>query len=415
MSTPHNTAPPGEVDVAVIGAGPAGSTLAALLAARGRRVLLVDGRPQGRCKCCGGCASAAALQGWRDAGLEAEVARVAAGATTHWSAVGPRGRMVVRLDDAAGAVLPRGALDAALVAAAAARGACVVRGSASLLPEGGIRLRTSSAGPRAAADDGARRIAAALVVGADGVGSRVARAAGLGDPRPGRRVGLSWRRRLDEAGDAAPDAGEIRMHLAPFGYLGAVRDGAGVHVGALFAGRGAGASPVEGALRAFARLHPGAAALLPQDLRAAGASAAGPMPWRPPVVADARVALVGDAAGYAEPFTGEGMAWAVETAHLLAAHALRGPWDANAAAAYGRALLARRERRHLRCSVLAAAASMPRLFLGAGALLGAVPGVRRRMVRVVVRGGAAAGAAVGPAGRGRASRSGSHANAGSGA
>ena len=88
-------------------------------------------------------------------------------------------------------------------------------------------------------------------------------------------------RRLDEAGEAAPDAGEIRMHLAPFGYLGAVRDGAGVHVGALFGGRGAGASPVEGALRAFARLHPGAATLLPQDLRAAGASAAGPMPQPP--------------------------------------------------------------------------------------------------------------------------------------
>ena len=41
------------------------------------------------------------------------------------------------------------------------------------------------------------------------------------------------------------------------------------------------------------------------------------MPWRPREVASPRGVLVGDAAGYVEPFTGEGMSWAIESAVLL--------------------------------------------------------------------------------------------------
>ncbi len=36
------------------------------------------------------------------------------------------------------------------------------------------------------------------------------------------------------------------------------------------------------------------------------------------IVAGERLLLLGDAAGYIEPFTGEGMAWALQTAHLSA-------------------------------------------------------------------------------------------------
>ena len=48
------------VDLAIVGAGPAGSTLAALLAQRGARVALLDRDAFPRDKLCGGAAAASA-------------------------------------------------------------------------------------------------------------------------------------------------------------------------------------------------------------------------------------------------------------------------------------------------------------------------------------------------------------------
>ncbi|MEI6475461.1 MAG: hypothetical protein WCO75_08710, partial [Planctomycetota bacterium] len=58
-------------------------------------------------------------------------------------------------------------------------------------------------------------------------------------------------------------------------------------------------------------------------------------PWKPRAVTAGRVALVGDAAGYAEPYTGEGMGWAIESAMLLGA-CFRDGWSAAAAEEYQR-------------------------------------------------------------------------------
>jgi 2-polyprenyl-6-methoxyphenol hydroxylase-like FAD-dependent oxidoreductase len=46
--------------------------------------------------------------------------------------------------------------------------------------------------------------------------------------------------------------------------------------------------------------------------------ASGPMPWRTTARTTSTVALLGDAAGYIEPFTGEGMRWAMASAWELA-------------------------------------------------------------------------------------------------
>ncbi len=107
-------------DVLVVGAGPAGSACAQLLAAAGRAVLLVDQHDFPRDKVCGDGLipdSHAALQ---RLGVADEVAALAT-AVSHVRCVGPRGGQV----DVPGtlAVLPRKVLDHVLVRAAQKAGA----------------------------------------------------------------------------------------------------------------------------------------------------------------------------------------------------------------------------------------------------------------------------------------------------
>src|SRR5919205_1807214 len=51
-------------DVIIVGAGPAGSFAAELLAKGGVKVALFDGRPEGEPKACGGGVTAKALKAW---------------------------------------------------------------------------------------------------------------------------------------------------------------------------------------------------------------------------------------------------------------------------------------------------------------------------------------------------------------
>ena len=54
----------GQYDLLIVGAGPAGSFAAELLARSGARVALFDGRPEGEPKACGGGVTAKALKAW---------------------------------------------------------------------------------------------------------------------------------------------------------------------------------------------------------------------------------------------------------------------------------------------------------------------------------------------------------------
>ena len=91
-------------------------------------------------------------------------------------------------------------------------------------------------------------------------------------------------------------------------------------------------------------------------------AAAGPMPWKPKRVANQVGALVGDAAGYIEPFTGEGMAWALEGAVLLSEQLIavgqRG-WNERAAVCYARDHRAAIRRRQRWCHLLTATIRRP--------------------------------------------------------
>jgi 2-polyprenyl-6-methoxyphenol hydroxylase-like FAD-dependent oxidoreductase len=93
-----------------------------------------------------------------------------------------------------------------------------------------------------------------------------------------------------------------------------------------------------------------------------------------------RIFRVGDAAGYVEPFTGEGIGWALAGARLLAA-ALLGPRPAaDAYAAAHSDLFASARRRVWR---VARGVRHPRLVAGAVRLAGAAPWMAARAVPLV--------------------------------
>ncbi len=161
------------VDAVVVGAGPAGSTAALVLARGGARVALVDKATFARDKACGDLVGPRALALLGSVGLSPPPGRHVG----EMVIVGPTGRRVL-LPARAGRTYPDHALavtrvrfDSWLRDAAIAAGADPTTGRvATVRPEG--------AAVAVELDDG-RRLTADVVIGADGATSTVAAAAGL--------------------------------------------------------------------------------------------------------------------------------------------------------------------------------------------------------------------------------------------
>lgn len=340
---------PVRVTVAVIGGGVAGAAAACGLAELGMQVVLfeprLDAQRPVRAKCCGHCLNRRAMRAFARLGLDGTV-RGAASGELHAAVIevgGARAEVGSR-----GLAVRRDALDPALLDEARARGVAVRPCAARIEGvDGGV-----------VASDGTR-VAAQLVVGADGIASRVARDAGLVVPGDqGRRFGVSFDLPASVPEVAALVApGAVRMSFIGGGYLGFVRQGALVHAGLLF---DAGVSPAQ-AFGRFAEAHADLArvprALVAEALAAAGG--AGPIPFIVRGCARGRIALVGDAAGYVEPLSGEGMTWAVESAAALV-EAARRVEPARIPGEYAR-IRAGMHRSFGRVRLLAAIAARPRL------------------------------------------------------
>jgi flavin-dependent dehydrogenase len=302
-------------DALIIGAGPAGALAARQLAASGTRVLLVEREAFPRYKVCGACLNGNALATLEAVGLGALAPRLGAiGLNTF--ALHMSGRSA-RLPLPVGAALSRARLDAALVDAACDAGAAFLPETQGIVAsvKGNRRL------VRLVQRGSTSSVSARVVLVAAGIGRHgLAQEPGLiAEPSADSRIGAG------SSVEVFPDAyreGTIFMAVGRRGYLGLVR----VEMGQLNL-----AAALDGAfLRDAGGLGSAAASLLAEaglpaipSLRDAHWRGTVRLTRRPRQVAADRLFLIGDAAGYVEPFTGEGMGWALTSAVAVAPLALQ--------------------------------------------------------------------------------------------
>ena len=295
--------------VVVIGAGPAGSSVAAACARRGHEVELLDRDRFPRPKVCGCCLADRGVEALRRAGLDD---LLKSGFSLRTTEICTRGRRVL-LPFHGSIVLSRETLDSALVDHAISMGASFrTRVRASVDERGQVRATDLDTG-----ESCLRRPRAVIV--ADGLEGRA-----LGEhPAFGwriaknSRVGAGITLEQEESVEDSPEPGLLSMLAGRSGYLGMVR---------LPDGRLDLAAALD---RNHARREGGPAGmamrLLLQDGRSSLAKAIDGLRWRttPPLsrrrqVAFQNIACIGDSSGYVEPFTGEGMSWAIGAADELA-------------------------------------------------------------------------------------------------
>jgi flavin-dependent dehydrogenase len=307
-------------DVLVVGGGPAGSSLALRLARAGFRVALVDRKRFPRAKPCGEFLSPECLPILDELGVLARLERLGAHRVRGMRLYGhgrhatgwfrPVGRSAVPFG--AGLAVRRDLLDHELLrAAAACDGVELIEGTAcaALQRDGGGAVR----GALLAAPGGeVWPLHARWTIGADGIRSRVARE--LGALRP-----ISWLDKLALTtryrGVAALDTAEV--HLFPRGYFAATAVDDGLFSLNLVLDRSA-VRPHRGGWDAFFQQHLEAVPELAERLRGAHrvdrVRGAGPLGFRSCAQAFAGAALVGDACGYVDPITGEGIWFALRGA-----------------------------------------------------------------------------------------------------
>lgn len=307
-------------DVLVVGAGPAGSATAAALAGAGRDVLLVEAAIHPRAKACAEYASPMLLDELDRLGMER--------AAWQPAALPLRGMRVIRGDDAVEVRyadrrgprfawgLERQAFDAALARHAEGRGARVLQ-----------RTRFEDAHWRGGRSAGGRVVGAQLrtangrvtvrcrwLVGADGARSRVAQSLSV-------EAGRGWPRRLGLVAHytgvpALADQGE--MHVGAGYYVGlAPLAGGRLNVGMALP-LDSDRRPADVRFAAAIAGLPEVAARLDGARRLAPIRGASPIGHRVRAAAGPGWMLVGDAAGFIDPFTGEGIYRALRSARAAA-------------------------------------------------------------------------------------------------
>jgi flavin-dependent dehydrogenase len=152
--------------------------------------------------------------------------------------------------------------------------------------------------------------AARVAVVADGLlrSSLHADAATVASPAPNSRIGVAT---LVATSDSPLAFGAIEMSIAQRGYAGQVRlDDQRVLVAAAIDRSLLNSSSIG---KAVGTILGKRGERIRESILAAVWQAAPPLTRKPPCIAGERWFAVGDAAGYVEPFTGDGMAAAIET------------------------------------------------------------------------------------------------------
>ncbi len=332
-----------DTDVLIAGAGPAGSAAAVHLARAGWRVVVVDRAAFPRDKPCSEYMSPEAVRLLDRLGVVADLEAAGAVALEGTTVVGARGSRLTGLFREAGPrpfrpaglSLPRRILDARLVRAAREAGAEVRERTRveGLLYDGG-----AVAGALVRDADGRHSpIRARLTIGADGLGSLVARRLGRQRRSHPERVAF-----VAHLGGIAGMGRTAEMHVSEAGYVGLNRVGAELYNVALVVPQARAAGARGDATRFFfdaLETFPGVRGRIDARRLEREVLVTGPFASRASRVSGPGALLVGDAADFFDPFTGQGIFSALRGAELAAETAegalrCRGSVSAEALAPY---------------------------------------------------------------------------------
>lgn len=367
-------------DVAIVGAGPAGGLAGLLLARRGRKVLIVERARLPREKPCGCCLSSLGVRILEQHALGhlVETAR-------RLQEVELRSRTRrLRFSIPAGRAIRRSVLDtelarAAMHTSAAYLGECGAQLLPALEADDHRRLMLSGAG-------GKCEISASMVLACDGIRGK------LLDDEPGCRwqvacdawMGAAGTLEDEPAAAGLFEPGVIYMHIGRHGYVGIVRlEENCVHFAAAL-------EP------AAAREAGGPLSLINGILRQCGVDLALPphsitgtplLTRKRMMLGSHRALSLGDASGYIEPFTGEGMTWALTAATLLvdALPEDLALWPDDGAARW--TAINRRcfRRQHQLCRLLRYALHRPAVYHSALTLMSGMPRAVDKAVHMINR------------------------------
>jgi geranylgeranyl reductase family protein len=280
-------------DVAIVGGGPAGSSCAAFCAQAGLNVLLLEREKFPREKVCGDCLNPSCWPVLRRLALENGVRALPHGQLRRVEFIGTKRQSIsIELPEGAEIAVKRRLFDDLLLSRARALGAVVIE--AATVTE----LQRSEDWQIVA---GGRKLEARMLVAADGRNSTVARLCNL-LPRVGKeRVALQTHIALpDDFGD------RVVLQFLPEGYSGQAPTGDG-ELNLCLVGNPNSISK----LKAWAENEFGISSN--QSWRTVA-----PLTRTALAPAHARLFLIGDAARVVEPFTGEGIFYALRSGELAA-------------------------------------------------------------------------------------------------
>jgi flavin-dependent dehydrogenase len=289
-------------DAVVVGAGPAGLAFAAFAAARGLDVLVLERREGPLDKACGEGLLPAGVRALEPLGVIPSIATAdrAALVAIRWIDAAA-GEARLALPPPGGVAVRRTALSAALLARARAAGAEVVQGAAV------VRHRRERDAVRVEGPFGAAR--GRVLVAADGLNSPTRRREGFAlPPRRPSRYGV--RRHFA----VAPWSSDVEVHFGPRAEA-YVWPAGRERVGVAFLYEPGAAGDPRRLLEAF----PSLAARVAGAEEASAPRGAGPFAQASRARVADRLVLLGDAAGYVDAITGEGLSLAFGCAADLAA------------------------------------------------------------------------------------------------
>lgn len=362
-------------DCVVVGGGPAGSVAALEIARRGQEVLLVDRSHFPRHKVCGACLNANAVARLQRLGLHSRLEQLAGVALNEFH-LRIAGRSL-SLELPPGVAVTRRRLDAMLVESA-------IEAGADFLP--GVSLNVGSTGLNGTVRhlttgrDDALPLRTRCVVVATGL------SAGRETSDPALDVVTNSNSRIGAGTTTIRfpkeyTPGTIFMAVGRSGYVGLTRTG-GDELN------------IAAALDQKAVRGDGLQVVCKQILSESGLPATTDMlsgEWRGTIgltrrrrsPASTRVFVIGDAAGYVEPFTGEGMSWAIRGAQAVVPFVERAvtTWDSGLIDEWSgtsRQLIGRRQGL---CQVLSKLLRYPIAARGLVRIVAAMPSLGQAVIR----------------------------------